>query len=133
FSAAKSSDRSGSARWDAPACAGRKARGDYIMNRSILAAILSTSSAAALGLSLSFVAAPALAQDEPLASDRVVVTGSRIARRDFQANSPIVTVNEGTFEERSSFAVEAALNQLPQFTPGQSQNLGSGGGSPFVD
>ncbi len=103
------------------------------MSHAIRNGILSTSSLAALGAALATVSAPAAMAQDTLTDDRVVVTGSRIARRDFQANSPIVTVDESTFENRSSFSVEAALNQLPQFSPGQSQNLASGGGSPFLD
>jgi outer membrane receptor protein involved in Fe transport len=45
----------------------------------------------------------------------IVVTGSRIARRDFTAPSPIVTVNEKTFENRAGPEIEQTLNQLPQF------------------
>jgi outer membrane receptor protein involved in Fe transport len=105
-----------------------------MFNRSMRTAMFGGASAAALGLALAAASgAPAMAQEEPLVQDRVLVTGSRIARRDFQANSPIVTVDEASFENRSSFSVEATLNQLPQFTPGQSQNLFSGAGSPFVD
>lgn len=49
--------------------------------------------------------------------EEVIVTGSRIVRRDFEANSPIVTVDEDLFEQSSTAAVETQLNQLPQFTP----------------
>ncbi|MEI9965614.1 MAG: TonB-dependent receptor plug domain-containing protein [Caulobacteraceae bacterium] len=52
------------------------------------------------------------------AVQEVVVTGSRIARRDFTSNSPIVTVNSQTFENRSSSLIEQSLNQLPQFQAG---------------
>lgn len=55
------------------------------------------------------------------AIEEVVVTGSRIARRDFQANSPITTVEEGRFEESSTIAMESVLNQLPQFVPAVTQ------------
>src|SRR5690606_19490613 len=50
-----------------------------------------------------------------------IVTGSRIVRRDFQANSPIVTLDSEAFERASTFAVETPLNQLPQFVPSLSQ------------
>ncbi len=53
--------------------------------------------------------------------EEVVVTGSRIARRDFTAPSPIVTVGAEEFEETSSISVEQVLNRLPQFTPAGSQ------------
>src|SRR5690349_21554259 len=45
----------------------------------------------------------------------VVVTGSRIKRRDYESQSPIVTVNSDAFENKSSVSIEATLNQLPQF------------------
>ncbi len=47
----------------------------------------------------------------------VVVTGSRIQRRDFTASSPVVTVDEDLFSNTSTVGVEAVLNQLPQFAP----------------
>src|SRR5690554_6615413 len=58
------------------------------------------------------------AQDVP-ALEEVVVTGSRIVRRDLEAASPIVTVGAEMFEESSTLAVESVLNQLPQFVPEQ--------------
>ncbi len=51
----------------------------------------------------------------------IIVTGSRIVRRDFQASSPIVTLESETFENASTFAIETPLNQLPQFVPALSQ------------
>jgi outer membrane receptor protein involved in Fe transport len=77
------------------------------------------------------LAAPALAQDAPAAAAEaappaqdIVVTGSRIARRDYQANSPIVTVGTEMLQNQSSTAVETSLNKLPQFTPAQTPALG---------
>src|SRR6187551_1182956 len=51
----------------------------------------------------------------------IVVTGSRIARRDLDAASPIVTVEDQVFERSSTLAVESVLNQLPQFVPANTQ------------
>ena len=65
------------------------------------------------------------------AVQEVVVTGSRIVRRDFVSSSPIVTVNSATFEERAAIGVETTLNQLPQFAPGGSQSAFSSAGTPF--
>ena len=42
--------------------------------------------------------------DQPL--EEVVVTGSRIVRQDFTANSPVQTVDETLFEETSAVGVE---------------------------
>jgi outer membrane receptor protein involved in Fe transport len=49
--------------------------------------------------------------------EEVLVTGSRIVRRDYTANSPIQTVNSDSFENQSSISLETALNDLPQFVP----------------
>lgn len=86
------------------------------------------------------VAAPAMAQDTPdqdaeVGADildqpapaeaaRIVVTGSRIQRRDFEANSPIVTVDEGLLEQSSTAALESNLNKLPQFSPAKTPTQG---------
>ncbi len=53
--------------------------------------------------------------------EEVVVTGSRIVRRDFVANSPIMTVDESRFQESSTIAMESVLNQMPQFIPAVTQ------------
>ncbi|RPI59331.1 MAG: hypothetical protein EHM50_09365, partial [Lysobacterales bacterium] len=44
-------------------------------------------------------------QDESVLEE-VVVTGSRIVRQDFTANSPIQTVDETLFDETSAIGVE---------------------------
>ena len=48
----------------------------------------------------------------------IVITGSRIARRDYQATSPIVTVSSDALAATGNVTLEGALNQLPQFSPG---------------
>jgi outer membrane receptor protein involved in Fe transport len=63
--------------------------------------------------------------------EEVVVTGSRIARRDYTSQSPIVTVGSQVLEERSAVGVETGLNQLPQFRPSGSQNILSPAQTPF--
>ncbi len=59
------------------------------------------------------------AQDQGL--EEVIVTGSRIVRRDFQANSPITTVDEALIDNTMSVGIEKVMNQLPQFVPAVSQ------------
>ncbi len=54
------------------------------------------------------------AQQQP---EEITVTGSRIVRRDYDANSPIQTIDKNAFEQQNSIALETALNQLPQFVP----------------
>jgi len=57
-------------------------------------------------------------------ANRIVVTGSRISRSDFEANSPIVSVDEALFEQSSTSALEANLNRLPQFVPDKTPTQG---------
>jgi iron complex outermembrane receptor protein len=61
------------------------------------------------------------AEPEEIELDEVQVTGSRITRRDLDAASPVVTVENQVFEESSTLAVESVLNQLPQFVPANTQ------------
>ena len=55
------------------------------------------------------------AQEQTL--EEITVTGSRIVRRDFEANSPILTVSEEAFDNTMSVGIETIMNQLPQFVP----------------
>jgi outer membrane receptor protein involved in Fe transport len=62
------------------------------------------------------------AQDQqPGVLEEITVTGSRIVRRDFEANSPITTIDADRFEESSTIAIESVMNQLPQFIPSITQ------------
>src|SRR6186713_3152849 len=73
------------------------------------------------------VAAPAMAQDEAAAPDeenKIVVTGSRIQRQDFNSTTPMVTADEALLEQSSTAALESNLNKLPQFVPAQTPTAG---------
>jgi len=71
----------------------------------------------------------------PNAVDEIVVTGSRIARRDYVSNSPIVTVGRDDIEKSGSVTVDTLLNQMPQFVPSVSStsNNPSNGGQANID
>jgi outer membrane receptor protein involved in Fe transport len=75
----------------------------------------------------------AQAQD---AVEEVLVTGSRIVRRDLDAASPIVTIDTQRLENSSTVSIESVLNQMPQFVPDNTQfdspNVGSGAVVPGV-
>ena len=88
----------------------------------------------ALVAAATLMAAPAMAQtapqDEDDAVDDIVVTGSRIARQDYVANSPIVTVTAEDFQATGSVNIDTLINDLPQFTPAAnstSNNPSNGG------
>lgn len=84
---------------------------------------LKTAMFAASGLVLlgsSMITTPVMAQQES-AAEEIMVTGSRIRRQDFEANSPITTVDSELFEETNTVGVETILNQLPQFVPAVTQ------------
>ena len=59
--------------------------------------------------------------------EQVFVTGSRIARPDFDSASPIVSVTQELFERTGSSTVETALNTLPQFVPAYHQHVQQSG------
>src|SRR5947207_2061770 len=63
--------------------------------------------------------------------EEIVVTGSRIIRRDFTSQSPIVTIDQSLFTTRTNVGMEAALNQFPQFTVAGTQAQNSPAGTPF--
>ncbi|MBT2133015.1 TonB-dependent receptor [Croceibacterium sp. LX-88] len=73
------------------------------------------------------IAMPAAAQDREdgvAGGGDILVTGSRIVRQDFEANSPIVTVNDSLLQDSSTAALEVNLNKLPQFAPAQTPTAG---------
>src|SRR5262249_30555134 len=53
--------------------------------------------------------------------EEVVVTGSRIARRDLTSASPLVTVSTESLTNTAQVGLETVLNKLPQFSPGGNQ------------
>lgn len=64
--------------------------------------------------------------------EEVVVTGSRISRRDYDSNSPIVTVNAADFETQTGLNIESYLNQLPEYNPANSPVATGAGGNTDV-
>ncbi|CAN5420632.1 TonB-dependent receptor [soil metagenome] len=68
--------------------------------------------------------------DEASQVEEVVVTGSRIARKDYQSTSPIVTVSQEDFQATGSVTIDTLVNDLPQFVPSvnsTSNNPSNGG------
>jgi iron complex outermembrane recepter protein len=74
-------------------------------------------SLAPLSVAIFGLCLPAAARAQDSGLEEVVVTGSRIVRRDFEANSPILTVEQEAFDNTMSIGIETVMNQLPQFVP----------------
>jgi outer membrane receptor protein involved in Fe transport len=83
------------------------------------------------GVVLSSHAPTARAQEASSSNEitEVVVTGSRIVRRDLTSSSPLITVDTAALEQRSGLNVESYLNQLPAFNPAAAPTLLTGSGS----
>jgi iron complex outermembrane recepter protein len=94
----------------------------YVSVASAVAAILG-------GVALSTYAPAARAQDSLDEISEVVVTGSRIVRKDLTSNSPLVTVDTAALEQRSGLNIESYLNQLPAFNPAAAPTILNGPGS----
>lgn len=112
---------------------------------------------------LSFVSTPALAADQPAPTppvfapgrpadapkpttqvetrDAIVVTGSRIARRDYQSNSPISTIDSSAIAAAAQPSLDRVMGQMPQFEAAQGAaevgdvqgSIGFGGGASYSD
>jgi len=75
-------------------------------------------SGAASAAGLSAVAADQPASAVPEVVEEVVVTGSRIRVRDYEAISPVTTVSAEAIQATGQLSVEEVLNKLPQVVPG---------------
>lgn len=102
--------------------------------RRVTRAVLVGSTAMLAGLALAGLGSAAYAQQAQGGSSgggsangqqvqEVVITGSRIPRRDYTADSPIVTVTNQAFENTSQPEVEDTLNKLPQFQAGLNNQI----------
>ncbi|MEJ6595280.1 TonB-dependent receptor [Parasphingorhabdus sp.] len=93
-------------------------------------------SAAPAVLGLALLAAPAYAQDQVADGSRavidqsgfIVVTGSRIARRNLESAAPIAVVSDEEFKLSGTVNVENVINTLPQVVPGTTSFSNNPGG-----
>lgn len=64
--------------------------------------------------------------------EEILITGSRIVRKDYSSSSPVATLSVETIEGFGAVTVEETLNALPQFIAGNSSStiaIGGGGGA----
>ncbi len=92
----------------------------YIRPLALLPAV------AAMGLTQS---PTAMAQDDEAEREEVVVTGSRLVRRDLDAPSPVVVLSAAAVQNAGNVTIEETLNELPQLASDNTSSVNSGGGS----
>ena len=100
--------------------------------------VLASSVLLALGMSAQAQVTPKAAAPADDALQEVVVTGSRIARPEFDNLEPTIGIDAKTFDQRGYLDVAAALNELPAFgvAPSGAANTQNGFGGiaqSFVD
>jgi iron complex outermembrane recepter protein len=88
----------------------------------VLATLLLTGAMAGLTVSAAFAEDPPAATESPekaTSIEPIVVTGSRIARRDYQSDSPIATIDESALAAAGQPTLDRAIGELPQFSAAQ--------------
>lgn len=88
----------------------------------------------ALAFAMIFAAGAALAQDdagddaeyEEIGIEEIIVTGSRLRRRDFNAPSPITSIDSDQIRNSGQPNLEASINQMPQVTPSLTRSINNG-------
>lgn len=103
--------------------------------------------ASSLLISATAFAMPAYAQETTLGGEEpaqtsaddseqdggsVVVTGSRIARPDLEAVSPVTSVGAEQIELTGTVTLETLINDLPQVIPGNNRTSNNSGGESFA-
>ena len=79
-------------------------------------------------------AAPSAAQQPVSELEELVVTGTRIAREDYQAASPVVSLSAEQFRQMGTLNAESLVNTLPQVVPHFSTgNNNPGNGQSYID
>jgi outer membrane receptor protein involved in Fe transport len=88
-----------------------------LLTGASLAALLACAAAHAQQAATSPPSDPAATAEQANSQpkDTIVITGSRIARSDYVAESPVMTVAEDAIENRGPATLESTFNSLPQF------------------
>lgn len=91
--------------------------------------------AAPLILGIALASVPAMAQQADAgAEEAIIVTGSRIARPDLEASSPVAVVSAESLKQVNTVTVEQILSANPQFAAGSGGSSNNpGDGSATVD
>src|ERR1700736_4759868 len=88
----------------------------------VIATVLLSTAMAGLSVSNALAGAPSASADSQEKSETmeaIVVTGSRISRRDYQSDSPIVTIDQSSLAAAGQPTLDRAIGEMPQFAAAQ--------------
>jgi iron complex outermembrane receptor protein len=88
----------------------------------MIATVLLSTAMAGLSLSNALAESPAASADSQgkgETMEAIVVTGSRITRRDYQSDSPIVTIDQSSLSAAGQPTLDRAIGEMPQFAAAQ--------------
>jgi outer membrane receptor protein involved in Fe transport len=87
-----------------------------------ISTVLLSAAIAGFTVSNALAETPAVAadsRDKTEAMETIVVTGSRIVRRDYESDSPIVTVDQSSLAAAGQPTLDRAIGEMPQFAAAQ--------------
>src|SRR6202162_4779076 len=88
----------------------------------VIATLLLSTAMAGLSVSDALAESPSASagsQEKGETMEAIVVTGSRISRRDYQSDSPIVTIDQSALSAAGQPTLDRAIGELPQFAAAQ--------------
>jgi iron complex outermembrane receptor protein len=88
----------------------------------VIATVLLSTAMAGLSVSNALAESPSTSADSQEKSETmeaIVVTGSRISRRDYQSDSPIVTIDQSSLAAAGQPTLDRAIGEMPQFAAAQ--------------
>ena len=88
----------------------------------VIATVLLSTAMAGLSVSNALAESPAASadsQEKGETMEAIVVTGSRISRRDYQSDSPIVTIDQSSLAAAGQPTLDRAIGEMPQFAAAQ--------------
>ncbi len=107
------------------------------IRRAVRLALASSAAATAM-YGVAAVAQQAPPQDDAADVGTIIVTGTRIQRQDYEATSPVVTINNELLQQSGTVQIDTVLNQLPQLVPtltttSNNPSASGGAGQALVD
>lgn len=117
----------GGARAGSATCADRSLHRQALSSAAwlpLMAQLLAAGVVAAPALAAAQSASPPAqgASQEPATVQAVVVTGRRIATRDYKSDSPISTINYSLIQDAGQPTLEKGIGEMPQFSAAQGTN-----------